>query len=383
MASPWMRRALHLAARGRGHTHPNPRVGAVLVRDGRIVGEGYHHRPGEPHAEVHALEAAGRLARGATLYVTLEPCRHVGRTPPCTDAILAAEVERVVVAVRDPHPQAGGGADVLMRQGVRVEFGDGAEDALALNLPFFSWVIRGRPWVTLKTAMSADGRVATVGGESKYFTSPAARRHVHRVRGRIDAVVVGIGTVMADDPRLTVRDVPHGRDPVRVVLDSTGRLPPTAQVLQSGSDAPTLVYTTERASAAFERAVFSAGGEVVRVPERNGRPDLAEVLRDLGERGLLDVLVEGGPTVHGALLAEGLADAWSAYIAPVLFGGDAPGPVGPPGFARLVAAPRLVRLRQRRIGPDLYYEGILEASWKELANRCLPELSGKLGGSQQ
>lgn len=370
-----MQRALELAGRGRGHTHPNPRVGAVVVQNGRIVGEGYHHAPGEPHAEVLALEAAGRDARGATLYVTLEPCRHVGRTPPCTDAILAAGVGRVVVAVPDLHPAAGGGAEVLSRAGVPVEFGDGAEEALALNLPFFSWVIRGRPWVTLKTAMSADGRVATVGGESKYFTSPAARRHVHRVRSRIDAVVVGIGTVLADDPRLTVREVPRGRDPVRVVLDSAGRLPPTARVLQGGSDSPTLVYTTDRAPAAFERAVFSAGGEVVRVAAWRGRPDLAEVLRDLGERGLLDVLVEGGPTVHGAFLARGLADAWSAYIAPMLFGGDAPGPVGPPGFARLEAVPRLVRLRHRRIGPDLYYEGFVEASWKELAERCLPASS--------
>lgn len=382
MPSRPMQRALELAGRGRGRTHPNPRVGAVVVQDGRIVGEGYHHGPGEPHAEVLALRAAGRAARGATLYVTLEPCRHVGRTPPCTDAIVAAGVRRVVVAVPDPHPVAGGGATVLTQAGVPVEFGDGAQEALALNLPFFSWVIRGRPWVTLKAAMSADGRVATVGGESKYFTSAEARRHVHRVRSRVDAVVVGIGTVLADDPQLTVRDIPGGRDPVRVVLDSTGRLAPTARVLHTGSDAPTLVYTTDRAPVAFERAIFSAGGEVVRVGARGGRIDLVEVLRDLGERGLLDVLVEGGPTVHGSFLARGLADAWMAYLAPMLFGGDAPGPVGPPGFARLASAPRLVRLESRRIGPDVYYAGVMESSWKELAERCSPASSRTSAGSR-
>lgn len=373
MTSEPMRQALALAVRARGRTHPNPLVGAVVVNDGRIVGRGYHHRAGDRHAEVLALDDAGAQAQGGTLYSTLEPCRHTGRTPPCTDAIIAAGIRRVVVALRDPYPPAAGGLQVLQAGGIQVELGDGARAALAVNLPYLSWVIRRRPWVTLKSAMSADGRVATVTGASKYLTGEPARRHVHRLRNAADAIVVGIGTVLADDPALTCREVAGGRDPVRVVLDSRGRLRPEARLLHTGSPAPTLVYTL--ASAAPAHALGASGVEVIRVGEREEHVDLAAVVRDLGERGLLWLLVEGGPTIHAALLAQGLADSWIGYWAPLILGGPAPGPVGGPGVSDLGAAIALTPLRARRIGADVLVQGEIESSWKELTLRCLPESS--------
>jgi diaminohydroxyphosphoribosylaminopyrimidine deaminase/5-amino-6-(5-phosphoribosylamino)uracil reductase len=382
MTSLFMRQALALARRGTGRTHPNPRVGAVVVRNGEIVGRGYHHRVGSPHAEVLALREAGEQARGATLYVTLEPCRHTGRTPPCTDAILAAGVAAVVIALPDPNPVAGGGGEQLAAQGVEVSWGDGAEAALALNLPFLSWVVRRRPWVTLKAALSADGHVATATGQSQYLTGPTARQHVHRHRNRIDAVVVGSGTVLADDPLLTTRGVRGGRDPVRVVLDSRGRLPASARVLNPASSSPTLVYTTEETPVSYERAIFSAGGEVVRVDGEQGHVALTEVLADLGERGLLDILVEGGPTVHGAFLRAGLVDAVQLYLAPKLLGGDALPVIGGPGARSLDDSWLLTPPRIRALGADVLYEAYMAVSWEEMAARCLPGWSKQPVGSR-
>ena len=373
MPSRPMRAALALAARGAGRTHPNPLVGAVIVRDGHIVGQGYHRGPGSPHAEVVALRQAGERARGATLYVTLEPCRHTGRTPPCADAIVAAGVGDVVIALPDPNPIAAGGAAVLEAHGVAVSWNDGAEEALAANLPFLSWVVRRRPWVTLKTAASADGHTATATGESKYLTGPDALRHVHRQRNRVDALLVGSGTILADDPSLTTRGVRRGRDPVRVVLDTRGRVTAAAQLFHGGSPAPTLVYTAEETSVDYERALFSVGAEVVRVAERDGHVDLSEVLADLGERGLLHVLVEGGPTVHGAFVEAGLGDAVQFYYAPVLLGGGARPMLDGRGPHRLAEAWRLTAPKVRRLGPDVLYQAYFEASWKELASRCLPD----------
>lgn len=378
-ASAPMREALRLARRAIGRTHPNPLVGAVIVgAHGQVVGRGYHHRAGQSHAEVLAIQEAGPQARGATLYVTLEPCRHTGRTPPCTDAIRAAGLSRVVYALPDPHAPAAGGGPVLQAAGVAVEVGDGAEAALAQNAGYLSWTVRRRPWVLLKSAVSADGKVATVAAESKYLTSAPARSDVHRLRNAVDAILVGIGTVLADDPALTCRGIRGGRDPVRVVLDSTGRLPEAARVLDPdrsrGSGAPTLVYTGHGTTPQFERRVFSRGGEVVQVDESHpGRVDLAAVLTDLGERGLYTVLVEGGPTVHAALITAGLADAWRTYWAPLVLGGPAPGPVGGRGVGALAAAPRLTTPRVARLGVDMRYDAYFETSWKELTTRCLPD----------
>jgi diaminohydroxyphosphoribosylaminopyrimidine deaminase/5-amino-6-(5-phosphoribosylamino)uracil reductase len=291
-------------------------------------------------------------------------------------------VAAVVIALPDPNPVAGGGGEQLAAQGVEVSWGDGAEAALALNLPFLSWVVRRRPWVTLKAALSADGHVATATGQSQYLTGPTARQHVHRHRNRIDAVVVGSGTVLADDPLLTTRGVRGGRDPVRVVLDSRGRLPASARVLNPASSSPTLVYTTEETPVSYERAIFSAGGEVVRVDGEQGHVALTEVLADLGERGLLDILVEGGPTVHGAFLRAGLVDAVQLYLAPKLLGGDALPVIGGPGARSLDDSWLLTPPRIRALGADVLYEAYMAVSWEEMAARCLPGWSKQPVGSR-
>ncbi|MGC8486903.1 MAG: bifunctional diaminohydroxyphosphoribosylaminopyrimidine deaminase/5-amino-6-(5-phosphoribosylamino)uracil reductase RibD [Clostridia bacterium] len=373
MPSRLMKEALGMARRGVGRTHPNPAVGAVVVQDGRVVGRGYHRGPGTAHAEVVALRQAGPRAQGSTLVVTLEPCRHVGRTPPCTEAILAHGVRRVVAALPDPNPVASGGAEWLRQHGIPVELGDGAREALLLNLPFLSWVVRGRPWVTMKAAASVDGRVATRTGESRYLTGPEARQHVHRVRSRIDALVVGSGTILSDDPELTARGVMRARDPVRVILDTRGRVPPSARLLQTGSVAPTLVYTGEETPVDFERALYQAGAEVVRVGVKHGHVALDEVMRDLGERGLLAVLVEGGPTIHGAFLEAGLYDSVALYWAPMMLGGEARPLIAGAPLDALADAWRLTPPRLTRLGPDVLYTAEFVHSWEEMTARCLPD----------
>ncbi len=367
-----MREALRLARHGQGRTHPNPTVGAVVVRDGVVVGRGFHRGPATPHAEVQALRDAGARARGASLYVTLEPCRHTGRTPPCTEAIRGSGVTRVTAAIPDPNPKAGGGADVLKEYGIPTDVGDGAAEALEMNLPFFSWVVRRRPWITMKGAASVDGRVATRTGESRYLTGDQARRHVHRRRSRVDAIIIGSGTALADDPSLNVRGLSRTRDPVRVVLDSRGRMRATARMLQTGSRAPTLVYTADETPVSFERSLYQAGAEVVRVKTSGGHVDLREVVADLGERGLLSLVVEGGPTIHGAFLEAGLYDALQLYWAPLLLGGEGlPLVVGAPLDA-LADAWRLTRPRVRSLGSDVLYEAWVATSWEEMRIRCLP-----------
>ncbi|MBX5467018.1 MAG: bifunctional diaminohydroxyphosphoribosylaminopyrimidine deaminase/5-amino-6-(5-phosphoribosylamino)uracil reductase RibD [Firmicutes bacterium] len=353
-----MRRALALARRAEGWTSPNPMVGAVLVKDGQVVGEGYHRRAGAPHAEVEAIRAAGPNAAGATLYVTLEPCNHHGRTPPCTEAILAAGIREVHVAVPDPNPEvAGGGGRWLADHGIRVVWGEEAAAALALNRPFFCWARLGRPYVILKAATSLDGKVATSSGQSKYLTQRRALAAAHAWRRKVDAIAVGSGTVLADDPALTYRGRTPGRDPVRVVLDGRGRIPPTAALFSTSSAAPALVYTTDQASREWERAVFVAGGEVVRVQaDAAGHPRLDEVLSDLAHRHVLSLLVEGGPTVHAALIRAGFADRWLSFLAPLVLGDPAPGAVGPPGWTDIRGAPRLEVRRVQRLDPDILIE---------------------------
>ncbi|AEJ38448.1 riboflavin biosynthesis protein RibD [Sulfobacillus acidophilus TPY] len=358
--SPAMKRALQLAKRGRGRTSPNPLVGAVIVDDqGTVIGEGYHRRAGTDHAEVVALKAAGDRARGHTLYVTLEPCNHHGRTPPCTEAIIAAGIRRVVVATRDPNPEVTGhGIERLQAAGIVVEVGDGQAAAEALNRPFMTWSRKHRPYVILKAAMSLDGKVATAYHESKYLTSESALAHAHRLRRETDAILVGVGTVLADDPALTDRGPGRRRDPVRVVLDSHGRTPATARLLTEDSPAPALVFTTDRAPAEWERAIFSAGGEVIRVPANpHGQVDLTAVLTELADRRLLSLLVEGGPTVHWSFIQAGLADSWVGYIAPKILGGEnAPTPVAGPGF-HLPEAPGLTITHVWRRFPDVILWG--------------------------
>lgn len=345
-----MARALQLAERGAFTTHPNPMVGCVVADGARVLGEGWHQRAGEPHAEVHALRAAGERARGATAYVTLEPCAHHGRTPPCADALVAAGVTRVVAACRDPFDQvAGQGFAKLAAAGIDVEFGLMEAAARRTNRGFFSRIERGRPWVRVKLAMSLDGRTALANGESKWITSDAARADVMRWRARAGAIMTGIGTVLADDPRLTVR-LPEGEEfvpPLRVVLDERGRLPAASALLTDGA-APTLAVHGDD-------IVPDYGDEVSAFAVRRLGPglDLAAVLSQLGQRGVNELQVEAGATLSGALMAAGLVDELLVYIAPVLLGDR-----GRPLLAGLTAATMAERiglklLETRQVGPDL------------------------------
>jgi diaminohydroxyphosphoribosylaminopyrimidine deaminase / 5-amino-6-(5-phosphoribosylamino)uracil reductase len=381
----WMSRAVALAEGGRGTTGPNPMVGAVLVADGRIVGEGFHRMPGGPHAEALALAAAGSLAAGATCYVTLEPCAHHGRTPPCVDALLAAGVARVVAAMPDPDPRVDGtGLARLRAAGVQVTVGAGADAAAEQNAAYLTHRRLGRPRVTLKAAASLDGKVAAPDGSSQWITGPAARSDAHRLRAEADAVCVGAGTALADDPRLTVR-LPgyHGRQPLRVLVDGAGRVGASGHLFDG--QAPTLVATTAAAPAAAVDAWVAAGAEVLVCPGgpatvrggsggpatvrggsggplgappigRVGRSavDLGQLAAKLGERGVLELLVEGGPRLQASLWAAGLADRLVWYLAPLAIGGDkAPGLLGGDGAATLAAARRLRLASVDRLGDDL------------------------------
>jgi diaminohydroxyphosphoribosylaminopyrimidine deaminase/5-amino-6-(5-phosphoribosylamino)uracil reductase len=350
-----MQRALALAARGLESAHPNPRVGCVVAQGERIVGEGFHARAGEPHAEVFALRAAGAAARGATAYVTLEPCNHHGRTPPCVDALLAAGIARVVYASHDPDPRVdGAGAARLRAAGVSVAGGLLAAEAGELNIGFLSRVRRGRPWVRLKLAMSLDGRTALASGESRWLTGAAARVDVHAWRARSGAVLTGIGTVLADDPQLTVRREPvAARQPLRVVLDSRLRLPAAARLLQEPGE--TLILTAAAgASAAAARLARPGTVQVESVAaDAAGRIDLAAALQRLGTAGINEVWVEAGATLSGALQAAGLVDEWVLYVAPLLLGADARPLLDLPGAATLAAAPRFVTRDVQPVGPDV------------------------------
>jgi diaminohydroxyphosphoribosylaminopyrimidine deaminase/5-amino-6-(5-phosphoribosylamino)uracil reductase len=320
--SQWMARALRLAELGLCTTSPNPRVGCVLVRDGKLIGEGWHRRAGEPHAEVHALRAAGETARGASAYVTLEPCSHHGRTPPCADALIEAGVRRVVVATQDPNPLvAGQGIARLRAAGIDVECGLMETAARELNIGFFSRMTRGTPWMRSKIAASLDGRTALANGSSKWITGDAARRDVQHWRARSCAVLTGIGTVLADDPQLNVREPATERQPQRVVVDSALRISPGARILQDGR---ALIYTA-CADAEKQQSLKANGAEVVTLAGADGKVDLPGVLHDLGRRGINEVLVEAGHTLNGSLMQAGLVDELVLYFAPQLLGDAARG----------------------------------------------------------
>jgi diaminohydroxyphosphoribosylaminopyrimidine deaminase/5-amino-6-(5-phosphoribosylamino)uracil reductase len=315
-----MQRALALAERGLFTTTPNPRVGCVIARDGRIIGEGWHERAGEAHAEVRALadlSGRGQSARGASVYVSLEPCNHHGRTPPCTDALLAAGLARVVAAMRDPHTLAGGGAARLQSAGVAVETGLLENEARELNIGWLKRIADGRPWVRVKVAASLDGRTALAGGESQWITGEEARADGHRWRARACAILTGIGTVTQDDPQLTVRAVETTRQPLKIVIDRHGEMPSSARVLASG---PVLVFSAEAPRVAWPRHV-----ESIVLRGRDGRVDLERMLALLAERDVNELHVEGGAKLNGALLAAGLVDEFLLYVAPSLLGDPARG----------------------------------------------------------
>jgi diaminohydroxyphosphoribosylaminopyrimidine deaminase/5-amino-6-(5-phosphoribosylamino)uracil reductase len=351
----WMRRALELAERGQGFVEPNPLVGAVVVRDGVLIGEGCHQRFGGPHAEVLALEAAGGAAHGATLYVTLEPCCHHGKTPPCTDAVLRAGVRRVVAAMLDPFPQvAGQGAAQLRAAGLDVEFGLREGEARSLNRPYLTLLRLGRPYVHAKWAMSLDGKIATRTGHSKWISSKAARDQVHVLRGRMDAIIVGSGTVLADDPLLTARP-PGPRVATRVVLSTSGTLPAGCQLLRPVREAPVLVASL----AGRGVGLTTQGFEVLELPPEGGKPSVTALLAELGRRRMTNVLVEGGAKVLGSFADAELIDELHVYVAPKLLGGaGALSPVGGLGAATVGGGRRpVLDWRSEMVGPDLYVNG--------------------------
>ena len=347
--SRWMARALQLAQRGLPTTAPNPRVGCVLVKDGKNIGEGWHVRAGEPHAEVHALRAAGAAAQDATAYVTLEPCSHHGRTPPCAEALIEAGVARVVCAMQDPNPRvAGQGFAMLRAAGIAVECGLMEAAARDLNIGFVSRMTRGLPFVRSKIAASLDGRTALANGVSQWITGAAARVDVQHWRARSCALVTGIGTVLADDPQLNVR-IATERQPLRVVLDSALRMPPTARMLQGGR----VLVCTASQDAGKRAALERQGAEVLLLPVTAGQVDLPAVLRELARRGINEVLVEAGKTLNGALLRAGLVDELLLYLAPQLLGDAARGLADLGELTQLEQRVGLVWQEVRHVGGDM------------------------------
>lgn len=346
----FMAHALALAERGLYTTTPNPRVGCLIVQGGAVVGEGWHQRAGEPHAEIHALQEAGERARGATAYVSLEPCVHHGRTPPCTEALIAAGVARVVAAMDDPNPLvAGRGLAALRAAGIAVESGVLAEQARELNRGFVSRMTRGRPWLRLKAAASLDGKTALNNGRSQWITGAEARRDGHAWRARSCAVLTGIGTVRDDDPQLTVRAVETPRQPLRIVVDSRLETPPSARVLEGGNVLVACAVADPRRRADLE----DRGAEVLVLPNARGKVELPALLQELGRRGINEVLAEAGFKLNGSLLREGCVDELLLYLAPCLIGDAAQGLFNLPELSDLEGRMRLEVRSVRMVGNDL------------------------------
>jgi len=348
----FMARALHLAQRGLYGTTPNPRVGCVMVRDGHVIGEGWHEKAGLPHAEAAALNAivgAGETAIGATAYITLEPCSHFGRTPPCADALIEAGVARVVAAMQDPNPLvAGQGMARIAKAGIEVASGLLAAEATELNIGFVSRMTRGRPWLRLKVAASIDGKTALNNGVSQWITGPDARRDAHAWRARSCAVLTGIGTVRDDNPRLTVREVPTTRQPLRVVIDSRLETPLDAAVLEGGN----VLIAAAKDDAARSAALRARGAEIVLLPNADGKVDLAGLMLELGRRGINEVLAEAGTRLNGSLLVSGCVDELLIYQAPLLIGDAARGMFGLAELTDLAGARRLNIIERRVVGAD-------------------------------
>jgi len=353
-----MAEALRLAERARGKTSPNPLVGSVLYKDDIPVGKGYHRGAGLPHAEIEALRDAGERARGADLYVTLEPCNHQGRTPPCSEAIIKAGVRRVFIGMRDPNPHVrGGGAGRLEEAGIEVSSGFLERECRKQNEAFLTFITQGRPFVILKTASTLDGKIATSTGDSKWITNERSRRYAHTLRSQVDAIMVGSGTALADDPRLTCRLKRGRRDPIRVIVDSRLSVPPTANVFQVDSKAPTWVATTEEASAEKARRLEETGAKILRLPTENGRVAIEPLLRALAARDVTSALLEGGRALTTSFLRTRLVDKAYFFMAPKIIGGDqSVGSIGDLGVTRMNECLRFERVAIRRFGDDVMIE---------------------------
>ncbi len=352
----YMRQALALAARGRGRTSPNPMVGCVIVRDGRVLGEGWHLQAGQPHAEVNAIAAAGGDIAGATVYVSLEPCNHTGKTPPCTDLLIKHRPARVVVAMEDPNPLVSGkGIARLRAEGISVEAGLLQAEARRLNEVFVKYITTGRPFVIAKCAMTLDGKIATRTGHSRWVTGEESRQLVHELRNQVDGVLVGSRTVMLDDPSLTTRLERIGtRDPVRIILDAGDYLDSGRRVFHVESAAPTWVAVTEDRDYPF-------AGQVIRVPRGKGGVDMAALVEELGRRGITHLLIEGGGTTHASAFEAGIVDKVWIFIAPKIVGGrDAITPVEGDGFPTMEEAIQLSEMNVSQVGPDLLIEAYVK-----------------------
>jgi len=340
----WMERALFLAMRGRGKTSPNPMVGAVIVKDGQVIGEGFHAAAGGPHAEIEALRMAGERARDSEIYVTLEPCSHFGKTPPCTDALLKAGIQKVTAAMIDPNPALNGrGIEILKKTGIETEVGLLENEARKLNEIFIKWITTRLPFVTLKAAISLDGKMVTLPGQSHWITSEESRQKGREMRSWHDAILVGIKTILKDDPMLTTR-IPSARNPIRIVLDSSARTPVNAEAIRTQAVAPTWIVTTGK-NKNRETALQKAGASVIRLPEKDGKVDLHALCNYLAEKNVTSVLVEGGAEVHRSFLKSGLVDKVAYFIAPKIFGD---------GVAPVL---QLQEVQVTQIGEDILIEG--------------------------
>ncbi len=358
----FMRLALTEARKGLGRTSPNPLVGAVVVLDGQVVGKGFHKKAGTPHAEVHALHDAGDKAKGATIYVTLEPCNHTGRTPPCTQRIVEYGIKRVVVGMVDPNPiVAGTGCAFLAKKNIEVAGLVLEDECRAINRPFVKHITTGLPWVIMKAGCSLDGKLAAPDGRCAWITGAESRREVHRLRDRVDGILIGIDTALNDDPSLTTR-LPHkkGHDPTRIILDSHLRLTPKAKMLTLQSDAPTLVFCGAGVDVTKIDALSKAGANVHQVALQDGRIDLRHVLQELGELQLSSILVEGGSAVHTSFLREGLVDQVSLFMAPLFLGQEAIPVLAGLGITDVQQGKRFKLSRVKRFGEDVLIEGFFE-----------------------
>lgn len=359
----YIRETFKLAQKGRGSTSPNPLVGTVVVKDDKIVGSGYHRKAGEPHAEILALEKAGCEAQGATLYINLEPCAHTGKTPPCVNAIAKAGISRVVTSMYDPNPIVDGkGIAFLQRAGIQTTIGVLEEEALLLNEYFVKYTTTGHPFVLLKIAISLDGKIATKTGDSKWISSEEARMHVHRLRDEVDATLVGIGTILRDNSRLTTRlRGKKGRDPLRIVVDSLLKVPLRANIFMQESKAGNIIVTTKNVSSKRKKEVLKTGCKVLTVDSLGkNKVCLRKMLVELGKMGVSSLMIEGGAEIAGSALEEGIVDKINFFIAPKIVGGRfAPGPVGGKGVVKIMDAIPLYRIRTKRFGDDTMIEGYL------------------------
>ncbi|OGP11758.1 MAG: riboflavin biosynthesis protein RibD [Deltaproteobacteria bacterium RIFCSPLOWO2_12_FULL_43_16] len=362
-----MRMAIALARKGIGKTSPNPAVGAVIVKNGRIVGRGYHRKAGLAHAEINALREAGIKAKGADIYITLEPCNHFGRTPPCAEAIVRAGIKNIFIGMKDPNPLvAGKGITRLKNAGIKVETGILEQECKYINEAYIKYIITKTPFVTLKLASTLDGKIATASGESKWITGETARRYAHRMRAEADAVMVGIGTVIADDPELTVRLV-KGKNPVRIVVDSRLRMPANAKILNQHKGS-VIIATIKKKSQESEvrnqekkiKALNASGADVLLLHSRNGKVDLKALMKELGKREITSLIIEGGGSLAASAIKEGIVDKITIFVAPKFFGKEGLSMIGELGIRRLKDAICLSRLECRKLGDDLLLEGYLK-----------------------